>query len=188
MESVISVKRSERKTAVRFFALSMAVLLIASVFIWGFQTAWGAVKITRIKITGDNGSAISSLVYLPKNATNETPAPTVMMFHGRSNQAHSNDTWSMELARRGYVVFSPDLSGGGESDVNDRQAQANALTKYVTTLNYVQADNLILVGYSAGCMTCTGVAAALPDNVSTIVTCLGPNLTSLWRDMTLILA
>lgn len=176
MEKTTS-KTNAKKQAVRFFCITMAILLVSSIFIWGFQTDWGKVKIKRVTITGDNGSMISSLAYVPKGVSNEDPAPVVMMFHGRSNQGHSNDTWSMELARRGYVVFSPDLSGGGESDVNDRQAQAVALTKYVATLGYVQTDNIICVGYSAGCGTCTNVAAALPDNVSTIVTCLGPNLT-----------
>lgn len=177
MEKTIASKASAKKTAVRFFCLTLAILILSSICIWGFQTSWGDVTIKRITITGDNGSVTSSLVYLPTNATDKTPAPTIMMFHGRSNQGHSNDTWSMELARRGYVVFSPDLSGGGESDVNDRQLQAIALTKYVATLNYVQADNIICAGYSAGCGTCTAVAFALPDNVSTVVACLGPNLT-----------
>lgn len=140
---------NEKKKAVRFFCICMAVLLFSSIMIWGFQSAWGYVKIERISITGDDGSKISSLVYIPDTATDETPAPVVMMFHGRSNQGHSNDTWSMELARRGYVVFSPDLSGGGESDVNDRNTQAIALTKYVTTLNYVQNEDIIVAGYSA---------------------------------------
>ena len=170
-------KANSKKQAVRFFCVTMAILLVSSIFIWGFQSGWGAVKIKRITITGDNGSMISSLAYIPKSVSNEAPVPAVMMFHGRSNQGHSNDTWSMELARRGYVVFSPDLSGGGESDVNDRQAQAIALTKYAATLGYIQPENIICVGYSAGCGTCTAVAAALPGNVSTIVTCLGPNLT-----------
>ena len=169
---------TKKKTGLRFFILAMAVLLLSSIFIWGFQTGWGDVRIKRISITGDNGSVISTLVYLPQNVSNEAPVPAIMMFHGRSNQAHSNDTWSMELARRGYVVFSPDLSGGGESDVNDRQRQAIALTKYVITLDYIQPENVICVGYSAGCGTCTEVAKALPDNVSTLVACLGPNLTS----------
>lgn len=176
MEKTVK-KAGAKKQAVRFFCITMVILLVSSIFIWGFQTAWGSVKIKRITITGDNGSMISSLAYVPNGVSNEAPAPAVMMFHGRSNQGHSNDTWSMELARRGYVVFSPDLSGGGESDVNDRNAQAVALTKYVTTLGYIQADNIVCVGYSAGCMTCNVVAAALPENVSTIVSCLGPNLT-----------
>ena len=178
MTKAAVTQNPKTKQAVRFFCIAMVVLFLSSIFIWGFQSDWGKVSIKRISITGDNGDAISSLVYLPQNASNEMPAPVVMMFHGRSNQAHSNDTWSMELARRGYVVFSPDLSGGGESAVNDRQAQAVSLTKFVTTLNYVQTDNIVCVGYSAGCGTCTSVAAALPDNVSTVVACLGPNLTN----------
>ena len=80
------------KQAVRFFCIAMVVLIVSSIFIWGFQSDWGKVTIKRISITGDNGGTISSLVYLPENATNENPAPVIMMFHGRSNQAHSNDT------------------------------------------------------------------------------------------------
>ncbi|MBQ9826616.1 MAG: hypothetical protein IJM61_05495 [Firmicutes bacterium] len=171
-------KMTEKKKAVRFFCISMAILLIASIFIWGFQTEWGAVKIKRITITGDDGTQISSLAYIPRGVSAENKAPVVMVFHGRSNQGHSNDTWNMELARRGYVVYSPDLSGGGESDVNDRKPQAIAITRYVTTLNFVQTDNIVVVGYSAGCRSTNDVAEALPNNVSTIVAALGPNLVS----------
>lgn len=168
--------KAKSNHAVRFFALCLAVLLVCSVLIWGLASNWGKVDIKRITITGDDGSLISSLVYVPKTATNENPAQVVMIFHGRSNHAHSNDTWSMELARRGYVVFSPDLSGGGQSDVNDRQAQAIALTKYVTTLNYVDCSNMTVVGYSAGCGTTAQVAMALPEYVKNVVQVMSPML------------
>lgn len=168
--------KAKSNHAVRFFALCLAILLVCSVLIWGLASNWGKVDIKRITITGDDGSLISSLVYVPKTATNENPAQVVMIFHGRSNHAHSNDTWSMELARRGYVVFSPDLSGGGQSDVNDRQAQAIALTKYVTTLNYVDCSNMTLVGYSAGCGTTAQVAMALPEYIKNVVQVMSPML------------
>lgn len=164
------------KQAVRFFCITLVILILASICIWGFQSGWGSVDIKRITITGDDGSLISSLVYVPKTATNENPAQVVMIFHGRSNHAHSNDTWSLELARRGYVVFSPDLSGGGQSDVNDRQAQAVALTKYVTTLNYVDCSNMTVVGYSAGCGTTVQVTTALPEYVKNVVQVMSPML------------
>ena len=32
---------TETKKAVRFFAVTMAILLVCSIMIWGFQTAWG---------------------------------------------------------------------------------------------------------------------------------------------------
>ena len=74
---------SETKKSVRFFCI---ILLVSSIFIWGFQTSWGDITIERVTLTGDNGCTISTLVYLPKNATNENPAPCVLIMHGRSNQ------------------------------------------------------------------------------------------------------
>ena len=91
---------TETKKAVRFFAVTMAILLACSIMIWGFQTAWGQVKISRIYINSQDGTSVSSLIYVPKNATDETPAPVAVIFHGRSNHAHSNDTWSMEIRER----------------------------------------------------------------------------------------
>ena len=129
---------TETKKAVRFFAVTMAILLACSIMIWGFQTAWGQVKISRIYINSQDGTSVSSLIYVPKNATDETPAPVAVIFHGRSNHAHSNDTWSMELARRGFVVLSPDLQGGGESDPDvDRGIQAITTAQYANGLSFV---------------------------------------------------
>jgi hypothetical protein len=100
---------------------------------------------------GSDGAKISTLIYIPQNATKETPAPGVVIYHGRSNQGHSNDTWSMELARRGMVVLSPDLSGGGESDVTNIIPQAIDITGYaLRNLDIIQKDNVSIIGYSAG--------------------------------------
>lgn len=171
-----ATKTGAKKQAVRFFCVTLAILLVSSIFIWGFQTSWGNVTIERVTLTGDDGCTISTLAYIPQNATNESPAPLVLIMHGRSNQGHSNDTWSMELARRGYVVFSPDLSGGGESDVTDRDQQAIIVTKYADTLPYVQQDSVNLVGYSAGTGTCLSVYRAMPEKINSICQVFGPFL------------
>lgn len=109
-------KEREKQKAVRFFLGTMAILIACTILIWGFQTSWGKVHIERIYINSQDGTSVSSLIYIPENATDKTPAPAAVIYHGRSNHAHSNDTWSMELARRGFVVLSPDLQGGGESN------------------------------------------------------------------------
>ncbi len=165
----------------RFLALSLAVLLISSIFIWGFQTDWGSVSIRRLQLVGENGTKISTLLYLPKTATKDTPAPCVVIYHGRSNQGHSNDTWSMELARRGYVVLSPDLTGGGESAVEggglDRDArarQAAFVARYALTMDVVDPDYLNLVGYSLGTQTTTLVAEMMPDQIHSCLNVMGP--------------
>lgn len=161
--------------AVRFFAACMGILLVCSVFIWGFQSDWGKISIRRLTLTGENGTAISSLIYIPENATDETPAPVAVILHGRSNHAHSNDTWSMELARRGYVVLSPDLQGGGESDPTvDRSSQAITAALYANSLSYVQQDKLNLIGYSAGTQTVLQTYQAMPDRVNSICEVFGP--------------
>lgn len=174
MEEKQMTNTSNKKGAVRFFAGCMALLLLVSVMIWGFQTSWGNVNIQRLDLAGDDGTKISTLIYIPENATNETPAPVVMVFHGRSNHAHSNDTWSMELARRGYVVLSPDLTGGGESAVTNREEQAIVVSQYANTLPFVQKDSLNLVGYSAGTATSITVYRAMPDKVNSLCQVFGP--------------
>ena len=167
--------KSEKSKAVRFFAVCVAVLLVCSILIWGFQSDWGNVKISRIYINGPDGTQISSLLYVPENATDDTPAPVAVIFHGRSNHAHSNDTWSMELARRGYVVLSPDLQGGGESAVEiDRNVQSLYVADYANNLSFVQKDQLNLIGYSAGTATVAVTYRAMPEKVHSICNVFGP--------------
>lgn len=169
------MNKRETKGAVRFFAGCIAILLLCTVCIWGFQTSWGDVVIKRLNLTSQDGTTVSSLIYIPENATNETPAPVAVILHGRSNHAHSNDTWSMELARRGYVVLSPDLQGGGESDpVVDRGIQAVSVAQYANSLPYVKQGELNLIGYSAGTATVLQTYAAMPDQVNSICEVFGP--------------
>ena len=166
---------NNKKQAVRFFSICLAIILMCSAFIWGFQSNWGQVTIKRLKLAGDNGTDISTLLYVPDNATDETPAPVVVILHGRSNHAHSNDTWSMELAKRGYVVLSPDLQGGGESDPSiDRINQAIKVSEYANTLSFVEHDKINLVGYSQGTNTVLQTYYAMPEKVNSICEVFGP--------------
>lgn len=164
-----------KKGAIRFFACCMAILLVCTIFIWGFQSSWGRVKIERIYLEGENGTTISSLIYIPDNATDDNPAPVAVILHGRSNHAHSNDTWSLELARRGFVVLSPDLQGGGESDPSvDRGSQAITVAQYANSLSFVEKDKINLIGYSAGTATVLQTYNAMPDSVNSICEVFGP--------------
>ncbi len=165
----------KKNKAVSFFAICMAILVACSFLIWGFQSSWGNVRIKRLNLTSQDGTTVSSLIYIPKNATNDTPAPLAVIYHGRSNHAHSNDTWSMELARRGYVVLSPDLQGGGESDPSvDRSIQAISVAEYANSLPYVEKNAINLIGYSAGTHTVLQTYHAMPERVKSICEVFGP--------------
>lgn len=168
-------KEREKQKAVRFFLGTMAILIACTILIWGFQTSWGKVHIERIYINSQDGTSVSSLIYIPENATDKTPAPAAVIYHGRSNHAHSNDTWSMELARRGFVVLSPDLQGGGESNPDvDRSIQAITMAKYANNLSFVKKDSLNLIGYSAGTATVLQTYGAMPDKVNSVCEVFGP--------------
>ena len=61
----------------RVFWLSVALLILVSVFNWGFVSCWGEINVERLTLVGDNGMRYSALLYVPRTATNETPAPGV---------------------------------------------------------------------------------------------------------------
>ena len=79
----------------------------------------------------------------------------------------------MELARRGYVVLSPDLSGGGESDVVDREMQGIATAEYAASLDIVDADQVNLIGYSRGSRTAIMTGYTM-EKVNSVLVVLGP--------------
>lgn len=188
-QTTLQQRSSKSQSGVRFLALSLAILLIASIFIWGFQTDWGRVEIRRLQLVGENGTKISTLLYLPENATAEQPAPCVVIYHGRSNQGHSNDTWSMELARRGYVVLSPDLTGGGESAVmgggQDPALRANQgafVAEYAMSMDVVDPNQVNIIGYSLGTATATLVTEKMSDRINSCLYVMGPFMVRSYTD------
>ena len=183
------MEKKNKKGALRFFCLTLAVVLLSSFCIWGFQSNWGKVEIRRQTLTNADGTELSTLIYIPENATVETPAPCAIIYHGRSNQGHSNDTWCMELARRGYVVLSPDLSGGGESYTyaggyfdGGRTMQGVTTAEYALSLDIVDPDHINLIGYSLGTATVTMVASQIPDKVNTCLDVFGPFMIRRYMD------
>ena len=109
-------KRARRKRNVRRgWCITLIILLLSSLINWGVVTGMGNVTIDRIKLSGNDGAEFSGLVYRPQNATDETPAPTILMYHGNAGNARNHESWAMEFARRGFVVISPDQFGSGDS-------------------------------------------------------------------------
>ena len=108
---------------------------------------------------------------VPQNATVDTPAPGVIMFHGISCAGHSMSNYAIELARRGYVVMVVDFPSSGYSDmVGQEPPKSHDPTRYMEGafnaligLNYVQKGNLTSLGFSAGDERAVQMAAAHKD-------------------------
>jgi dienelactone hydrolase len=168
--------KSKISDAARFLITSFVILLLATVVLSGFCTDWGKVKITRVTLQAADGNTISSIMYVPKTATRDNPAAAAICLHGRSNTSHVTHTWATEMARRGYVVISPDMNGGGESDVIDDRTDidyANIVADYLSICEFVKRDKIFYAGFSAGATraitagnlhadTCAGIIACAP--------------------------
>lgn len=81
----------------------------------GIQTDHGSISISEGIIETSAGDLTYKL-YVPDNASAETPAPGVLLLHGYQNDSETCAAYSIELARRGAVVMSLDEYGHGGSE------------------------------------------------------------------------
>ena len=153
-------RKKLRRHTMRFFAITLVLVILLAAVNWGLITGWGNVKITRTTILGTNGTEYSALLYVPKSATDATPAPTILNFHGNAGNARNHESWAVEFARRGFVVLSIDQFGSGDSDqFMDKWGFGNGcLTEvgeyyyhYLTGCGFVDQNNIIAAGHSMGC-------------------------------------
>ena len=87
----------------RLLAISIAMMLISMIFANLLMTNFGKVTVTKIKTETDAGLTLSALLYKPDSATEENPAPGVVVVHGWWKTKESQSSTAMELARRGMV-------------------------------------------------------------------------------------
>lgn len=149
---------TKRSTATRGFLISLALLLLVSVLNWGLITGWGNVDIDRLNLNGTENTPFSALLYVPKNATNETPAPALICFHGNAGNARNHESWAMEFARRGFVVLSVDEFGSGNSSnfTDEWLGTASFVScgevyyQYLMGLPFIDPDNIVVGSHSMG--------------------------------------
>ena len=116
------------------------------------QRGGGDVRIEDVRFAGTGGLTMSALLYVPKNATEASPAPGVLAVHGYINSRETQSPYAIELARRGYVVLALDQTGHGYSSP---PAFANGFggpdgLTYLRSLPMVDKDQIVLEGHSMG--------------------------------------
>ncbi len=145
-KQAVSEKREIRKSS-KILLFSLCLLIVCSLVNRSIVTGAGNVRITRINLVGDNGMRYSALMYVPKNATNETPAPGIMMYHGNSGNARNHESWALEFSRRGFVVIAIDNLGAGNGEYSQEiswNATPKLFTDYMYSLPFVDTDNITL--------------------------------------------
>ncbi len=183
MEKTAATKKTARY-GIRALCALLAVI-ISGLLVAGATFDWGNVHYSRITFTysnnGNNGELNtyegSAIMYVPKNATKETPAPAVLSIHGISSNAQSQSNYAIELARRGYVVMSVDLPGSGYTDMvgqnppvkQDMTTFLDEAVKVLKSLNYVQQGNMTSFGFSGGVAKAYETAARHKDTFNLII-------------------
>lgn len=152
-------------------AVAVLLMLLGSLLATWINTGAGAASVTEVTIFGTGGYQISAYVYTPKTATAAKPAPGVLMFHGLNNQKDYMDNTALEMARRGFVVVSADMTGHGSSNGANSENGCGGpdALKYIDGLAIVDKTHVGLVGMSqGGFCAATAAALALPDGYSSI--------------------
>ncbi|MCA6118959.1 alpha/beta fold hydrolase [Bradyrhizobium sp. WSM 1738] len=150
----------------------MGVLLIlAGGLLAHFTQTAGGIRIEDVRFKGAKGNTMSGLLYVPRNATPQIPAPGILAVHGYINSRETQDGFAIEFARRGYVVLALDQTGHGYSDP---PAFANGFggpdgLAYLRTLEIVDKSNIGLEGHSMGGWTVLAAATAMPNDYKSIV-------------------
>jgi len=152
-------------------AIAGVILILAGGVLAHLTQTSGGIQIRDLRFKGDKGNTMSALLYIPPNATAQTPAPGILAVHGYINSRETQDGFAIEFARRGYVVLALDQTGHGYSDP---PAFANGFggpdgLAYLRSLDIVDKNNIGLEGHSMGGWTVLAAAAAMPNDYKSIV-------------------
>lgn len=138
--------------------ISIVLMLVSCIFTSMIQTNFGSVTVKEINWVTDNGYTMNAWLFIPDNATAETPAPAVVTSHGMFNNKGMQDLNFVELARRGFVVLAQDMPSHGDSeDVENIVSTIMGLyesVKELAGMKFVDASRIGITGHSLGGMSC----------------------------------
>ncbi len=160
------------------FLICVILLVLASLKGWLIQTDFGKIDVSNVTYKNYNGIPIRAKLMRPVSATPVHPAPGVIYIHGYQNNRETGDAYSIELARRGFVVLNIDAIGRGNSGIpNDPREPdfdptygGSTSLKYLRSLSFVQADSVGMVGHSLGAEMAYRVALDDPTVRALVIT------------------
>lgn len=142
-----------KKRAKIWLCIGLVLMLLCGIVVSYVQTDGGKVEMKELKIQTDYGYAMSAYLFIPENATTETPAPAVVTSHGYLNNKEMQDANYVELARRGFVVLAIDQPAHGNSDNLVGANNANGVYQGVLALSrmpFVDKERIGVTGHSMG--------------------------------------
>lgn len=157
-------------------------MVICAGLIWGKTTGWGDVRQSRVNFvyTTEDGerNTGSYILMVPKDASSANKVPGTVITHGIYSNGYSVKGYAIELARRGYAVALVDVPSSGQSTMLGKLPYSNgmdltpfqiALGSNIRSLDFLDMDNLISIGFSGGRNASTDLAMANPGMFKSVV-------------------
>lgn len=155
------MKFLKKLSPVKCLVFALVFTLIFTALSSAILHDWGNIGISDVELQTAAGNKVVARVYKPDSATAESPAPAVVFTHGLTVNKESYAQYGLELARRGFVVITPDMLNHGDSEVTDAGTYlapytvsdaygAFAAVRYAGTLDYVDKAQIGVAGHSAG--------------------------------------
>lgn len=120
---------------------------------------------------------IYGVIYIPQDAGDKMPA--VIFSHGYGGNHQVGASYAESLAEQGYVVYCFGFCGGSPGSRSDgstlemslftEQADLEAVITMMQGLDYVDSDNLFLMGTSQGGAVSAITGAAHPEEIRGMV-------------------
>ena len=154
-----------------FLFIAVIMIIIGGIIANLVQNDFYQVKVRDVRFAAADGSIMSALLFIPKNATPKTPAPGILAVHGYINSRETQSGFAIEFARRGWVVLEIDQSGHGYTDP---PAFANGFgglpgLAYLRSLDFVDKNKIGMEGHSMGGWASLAAAIARPDDYKALV-------------------
>lgn len=161
------MKEKKNLTAI-WLCISLVLMLLSGIGASLVQTSGNSVKIKNLKFETTKGYVLAGKLFVPKGTSNEDQIPAIVTCHGMFNDKEMQDAYWVELARRGYVIFTVDMPSHGESEDTDTIDGCLVGTiegvKYIATLPYVDKEKIGITGHSLGALNAN--IAVMEDNSS----------------------
>ena len=149
-----------KKNAKFWMCIALLVCLLSMVLASAIQGSFGKVKVSELRLVDRAGYEVSALLYKPASATPDNPAPCIITVEGWYNNKEMQDLYSVEYARRGYVVLAVDMHGHGDSENTDSAdlytaaVGLDAAVELAGMMPYVDKTRIGVTGHSSGGAAC----------------------------------
>mgnify|MGYP004642759083 CR=1 FL=1 len=174
-----------RKKSILWVVISIIILLASAWSAHAVESGFGMIDVSRVYFYNESGDQLSGILYRPKTATAENPAPAIVTAHGNNGYTGAMTSYNIELSRRGYVVLAFEMEGHGQSayvpdTLGDGSYGGTDAAAYLLTLDYVDHSQIGASGHSKGSNVATGMAKKYPDSVKAILLngYISPSITS----------